>query len=108
MATYTKPVYMGKFRTMKASTALKPSVEGRYLDIAGDLATGETVSAVDFAVADSAGVAVAGVLSNTSISGTRVDFRITAPTTAGQYTLSALFTISDGQSIPREATISVV
>ena len=106
--TFTKPVFMGKFRVMKASTALEPSAEDRYLDIVGDLATGETVSAVACAVTNSAGEAVAGVISNTSISGTRVDFRVTAPTTAGQYTLSALFTISDGQSIPREAIILVV
>ena len=103
MATYTKPVYMGKLRAMKAS-----DVEDRYLDIAGDLASGETVSSVVFTIKDSAGVTVAGVVSNTSISGTRVDFRVTAPATAGQYTLSAEFAISDSQSITREATISVV
>lgn len=101
--TFTKPVYMGKLRVMKAS-----DVEDRYLDIAGDLASGETVASVTFTVTNAAGEAVSGVTSNTSISGTRVDFRVTAPATAGKYTLSAEFAISDSQSITREAIISVV
>jgi hypothetical protein len=101
--TYTKPVYMGKFRPMKAS-----DVEDRYLDITGDLTTGETISSVTFAVVDSAGDAVTGVTSNTSLSDARVGFRVTAPATAGVYTLTAVCVISDGQTVTREATIIVV
>ena len=99
---YTKPIYMGTFRAMYAG-----DVEDRYLDIAGDLATGETISSVTISVADADGVAVAGCISNETLSDTQVDFRLTAPSEVGTYSLEAVFVISDGQSITRYALFRV-
>ena len=99
---YTQPVYLGRFRAMRAG-----DVEDRYIDISGDLDTGETVTSAVVTVADSGGDTVAAV-SNQTYSAARMDFRLTAPATAGGYTLTAAFTISDGQQITRYAQFLVV
>jgi hypothetical protein len=78
-----------------------------YLDIAADLVTGETISSVAFTVKDSAGTTVAGVVGAHTETTSRTDFRLTAPV-AGAYTLTAVFTISDGQKITRHAGLWVV
>ena len=101
--TYVAPVYMGSLEPMKVG-----SIVDRYLDIAADLVAGETVATATYAVTDAAGTAVIGVVSAGSYAGTRADFRMTAPATAGTYTLAVTFTVSDGQSVKKEARFRVV
>lgn len=97
------PVYMGTFEAIHTG-----DIRDLYLDISADLATGETISSVVFTVTNSAGATVAGVVTDSTVSDTRVDFRITAPATAGNYTLTCVFTINDGQKLTRHATITLV
>ena len=101
--TYPKPVSVGNLGAIRAS-----DVVDKYIDIANDLVTGEAVSSVAFTVRDASGVTVAGVVTDHTDSGTRTDFRITAPATVGPYEIAAVFTIDDGQKITRYATFQVV
>jgi hypothetical protein len=101
--TDPSPVRMGDFDPIHAG-----DIVDLYLDIAADLVTGETVSSVVFVVTTSAGVVVAGVISGNTESAGRTDFRVTAPATAGSYTLTAVFTISDGQKYTRTADLWIV
>lgn len=101
------PVYVGQFEAMKAGDILD-----RYIQLSSgtddaDLVTGEAISSVAFTVTDSAGVIVADVVGNHTETDTRTDFRLTVPA-AGMYTLTAVFTIDDGQKITRTATIHSV
>lgn len=100
--TYPVPVYMGRFDPIKVG-----DIVDLYLDIAADLATGETISSVAFTVTNGTGGTVANVVGNHTETATRTDFRVTAPT-AGAYTLTAVFTISDGQKLTRIANLTVV
>ena len=102
MTYYAAPVYMGQLGPVKAG-----DIVDEYLDIALDLVTGETVASVAFTVANALGVTVPDVVGAHTDAGTRTDFRITAPA-AGMYTLTAVFTISDGQKITRLADLWVV
>ena len=97
--TQIPPVHLGRFAAMKAGDVLD-----RYIDIAGDLVTGESVSSVAYTVTDAAGEPVADVVTASTESGTRSDFRLTVPD-AGAYTLTAVFTIDDGQEITKTASL---
>lgn len=97
------PVYIGEFPAMAAG-----DVADRYIDITNDLVAGESISSVTFTTTDGAGNTETGVTSDTSLSTYRADFRVTAPATADVYTISAAFTISDGQLITRKAKFRVV
>jgi hypothetical protein len=97
------PIYMGQLGPVKAGDA-----PDEYLDIAEDLAAGETVSSVAFTVTNAAGTVVSGVVGAHTDGGTRTDFRVAAPATAGMYTITAVFTISDGQKLTRTASLWVV
>jgi hypothetical protein len=81
--------------------------EDFYFDIAKDLATGETITSVDFTVTDAKGATVAGVVGAHTETSTRTDFRITAPA-AGGYTITAEFTSSSGEVLTRTADLWVV
>jgi hypothetical protein len=93
---------MGQFDPMKAG-----SIIDQYLDIAADLAAGETITSVVFLVTDAAGATVANVVGAHTETTSRTDFRVTAPA-AGAYTVKATFTINDGQVFPRYAGLWVV
>jgi hypothetical protein len=101
--TDPSPVYMGRFAPIKAA-----DIVDLYLDIAADLGVGETISSVAFTVKDAAAATVAGVVSDNTETATRTDFRVTAPATAGAYTLTAVFTISDGQKLTRISDLWIV
>ena len=100
---YPAPVYMGQLPAV-----LHGDITDFYLDIDGDLDSTEAVSDTTFVVTDTAGVTVSSVVSGAVLTGNRVDFRVTAPATPGVYTISCDFTINDGQSITRTATLYVV
>lgn len=100
--TYPSPIYVGTLGPVRAA-----DVVDLYLDIANDLVTGEAVSSVAFTVTDASDATVAGVVTDHTDSGTRTDFRITAPT-AGAYTIQMVFTIDDGQKITRYAALRVI
>ena len=97
-----KPIHLGRFDPMHTA-----DIEDFYIDIAANMTGVETISGVAFTVTNSAGATVAGVVTSHTESGTRTDFRVTAPA-VGVYTITAVFTISDGQKITRTATLSVV
>lgn len=106
-----KPIYLGTFGPFKAGDVLDRHIAlsigtGADGEIA-DLVTGEAISSVAFAVTNAAGETVASVIGAHTETDTRTDFRITAPA-AGAYTLTATFTIDDGQQITRTATIRTV
>ena len=97
-----KPVHLGDFDPVVAGDIID-----FYIDVSGDLATGEALSSVAFVVTDSDGDTVANVIGVTpTVTDSRVDFRVTAPA-AGRYTITADFTIDDGQSITHTATLTV-
>ena len=100
--TYPEPVYVGRFDTVKAGDIID-----LYINIAADLGDGETVASAAFTATDSDGATVAGVVGAHTETGTRTDFRVTAPT-AGAYVLTAVFTISDGQKLTRIANLTAV
>jgi hypothetical protein len=100
--TYPAPIYLGQFDATVAG-----DVVDRYIDIAADLAVGETIASVVFTVRTAAGVVTPAVISDDTLTATRVDFRITAPA-AGAYVLSAAFTVSDGQVLTRTADLWIV
>ena len=102
MTFYPAPVYMGQLGPVRVG-----DIVDKYLDIAEDLVTGETVASVAFTVTNALGATVADVVGAHTDAGTRTDFRITAPV-AGMYTMTAVFTISDGQKITRLADLWVV
>ena len=64
--------------------------------------------AVIVAVVVSGVEVVAGVVVAHTDGGTRTDFRITAPADGGTYTITAVFTIDDGQQLTRTANLWVV
>lgn len=97
------PVHLGQFPAVKAG-----DIVDRYIDIAKDLESGETVSSVAFTATNAAGAIVAGVVTGHTETATRTDFRLALPSTAGSYTLTAVFTISDGQKITKTAALWVV
>lgn len=96
-------IILGTFDRMESD-----DVEDFYLDISDRLDEGDTVSGVAFTCTDEEGDTVTGMVTNQTISGGRVVFRIAAPTTAGEYSIEAVFTISDGQQITRTAKLPVV
>ena len=100
--TLPTPIYMGQLGPAKAGDS-----EDFYLDIAADLATGETIANVDFTVTDAEGATVAGVVGAHTETDTRTDFRITPPA-AGMYTITAEFTSSSGEVLTRTADLWVV
>lgn len=102
-----RPIWLGKFEPMKAADVLD-----RYIDIAADLDTGETIATATFTLealdADNDedlddAIPGAGV----SLSAARVDFQITVPTTPGDYQLTVVFGISDSQKITKTAGVVV-
>jgi len=93
---------MGQFGAVKAG-----DIVDLYLDIAADLAAGETISSVDFEVVNVAGVIMVGAVGSHTETDSRTDFRLTAPV-EGSYQLAAVFTISDGQKLTRVADLSIV
>jgi hypothetical protein len=101
--TYPKPVYLGKFSPIPGG-----DIVDLYVDIAADLATGETLSTATFTVTDASGTTVAGVGGAPTESDTRTDFRLTAPATPGGYTLTLVSTISDGQKLTHTADLRVL
>jgi hypothetical protein len=103
MSRYPAPVYIGRFDPVRAGDIID-----LYIDIQAELADGETIDSVAFAVADAGGRQVAGVVTAHSESDARTDFRLSAPASAGLYTLTAVFTISDGQKLTRAADLRVV
>ena len=100
--TYPSPIYLGQFEPVVAGDATD-----EFIDLENDLVTGETVTSVAYTVTTSAGATVAGAVSTSTESGTRSDFRYSLAS-AGVYTLKAVFTISDGQTITRTATLWAV
>ena len=100
--TYPAPVLLGTLGPVVAG-----NIADEAIDIARDLVSGEAVSSVAFTVTDATGVTVPGVVVAHTDGGTRTDFRITAPA-AGIYTITAIFTIDDGQQLTRTATLWVV
>jgi hypothetical protein len=102
MTVYPSPIYVGQFDPLKAS-----DIVDLYLDVAADLVPGETITAVTFAVTDSDGATVAGVVGAHTETDSRTDFRVTAPATTGSYQLAAVFTISDGQRLTKVADFDV-
>jgi len=103
MTTSASPVYMGQLGPIKGA-----DIEDYYLDITADLDAGDTISSVAYAVTNSAGTVQAGAISGSSESGGKSTFRITAPTTAGSYTITATFTLSDSRKLTRIAALWVV
>ena len=85
----------------------RSDIVDRYIDVANDLATGESLTSAAFVLTDSDGDVAADVISNSTYSGARVDFRITAPSIPGNYTLTGKFTIDDGQLITHTAIVRV-
>jgi hypothetical protein len=102
MTTYPKPVSVGQFGPFKATDVID-----LYIDIAADLAVGETVTGAAFTVTDAAGTVEAGVVGSHTETGSRTDFRLTVPA-AGSHTITTVFTISDGQQITKVADLWVV
>lgn len=104
MSVNPRPVHLGQFPAVKAG-----DIVDRYIDITEDLESGETVSSVAFTVVNAAtGATAAGVVTGHTETDNRTDFRLALPSTAGMYTLTAVFTISDGQKITKTATLWVV
>jgi hypothetical protein len=99
--TDPEPVYVGAYDPIKAGDVID-----LYLDISADLETGESISSVTLALTGPSGP-VSGAIAAHSETATRTDFRVNAPA-AGKYQLSAVFIISDGQKITREAGIRTV
>jgi len=100
--SYAAPIHMGQLGPVVDS-----DIVDFYLDIAADLGTGEAISSVTFAGTGSDGVGGAGVGGDHPGTTGRADGRVTAPG-AGEYTLTAVFTIDDGQKLTRTATLIVV
>ena len=100
--TYPKPIFLGTFDPIK--TADKQDF---YMDITADLVAGEAISGVVFTVTNAAGATVAGVVTAHSETAMRTDFRVEAPA-IGVYTITAVFTIDDGQVITKTASLRVV
>lgn len=103
MTRYPTPVYLGAYAPIRAG-----DIVDRYIDIDAELEAAESVSSVAFAVTDSSGGTVASVVSDSQVTDNRVDFRLTVPSAAGWYTLTAVFTISDGQQLTRIAGLPIV
>jgi hypothetical protein len=101
MSGEPSPIYIGRFPAIKAG-----DIQDLYIDIEADLVTGEAIDSVAFTVTDSDGDTVAEVVGVHNETDTRTDFRITAPV-AGAYTLTAVFTIDDGQKITRIAKLRI-
>ena len=76
------------------------------MDVAADLDSGETIASVTFSVTDADGAAVADVVTAHTESVSRTDFRVEAPA-AGTYTLTAVFTHTDGQVVTHTARLIV-
>ncbi len=103
MTISVKPVYMGQLGPIKGG-----DVEDYYFDITNDLDTGDTISSVTYVVTNAAGTVQTGAISGSSEAAGKSTFRITAPSTAGAYTITATFTLSDSRKLTRIAALWVV
>ena len=95
------PIYVGEYGPMRSG-----DVRDLYMDVAADLDSGETIASVTFSVTDADGAAVADVVTAHTESVSRTDFRVEAPA-AGTYTLTAVFTHTDGQVVTHTARLIV-
>ena len=107
MTRLPSPIYLGEF---------KPKYHGdvvdEFINIANDLSVAdEEIESVTFEVAlwSNQDEPIAGVVpeAGVTVSAKRVDFQINAPATAGDYVLTAVFTINDGQKITKQAKFAV-
>ena len=96
-----EPVYIGRFPTIKSG-----SIDVYGIDATNDL-LGSTLQSATVAVALN-GVTVAGVAGAPTISSPRVTFRVTAPSTAGDYTVTVTLVFADGRSLARVGYLQVV
>jgi hypothetical protein len=103
MTTYPSPIYLGQLGPVKGG-----DIADEAIDIEKDLVSGETVQSATVTLTDPDGDAVAGAITSHNESGTRTDFRIAVPTTAGIYWGTCVLTINDGQKLTRYFDLVVV
>ncbi len=102
MSTYAEPLFAGSLGAM-----VQGDIEDFYVSYSDDLEGDETLSSVAFSVTGPSG-AVTGMVGDHTETDSRTDFRVTAPTASGVYTIALIATISDGQKITRFVELTVV
>lgn len=105
MTTKTSPIYVGEFSPLVGGTDKRDL----GLGMTAELDDGDTISSVVVTVTNADDEAVAAISGDPTVDpDAGVSFRFEAPAASGAYTITAVFTLADGQVIHKEATISIV